>query len=341
MAEKAHSSGSVTIFDVAAAAGVSTATVSRVANGHPNIKPTTRKRVQDAMDELGYVANLRARGLAGGKTNVIGLLVDDLDSSYIAQVAKGVDRAVSIRGFDVMLATMHMRTQRSQYVHSLFNGIVDGLIVLLASGFEPYLGEVAARDFPVVLIDHAPTTRAPVVKAANTEGTTSAIEHLVGLGHRRIGFVTGFLDVDSAKKRLDAYRSCLVQLDIDVEDELIHHGDFLADSGRKAAREFLSLAEPPTAILASSDTEAFGVVQVARELGVDIPGDLSVVGFDDIPEAEYMNPGLTTVRQPMSDMGRMASELLMDAMSGHPLPNATVELPTELIIRGTTGPART
>jgi LacI family transcriptional regulator len=339
MADRTAATGPVTIFDVARKAGVSSATVSRVANNHPNIKPATRQRVEAAMESLGYVANLRARGLAGGKTNVIGLLVDDLDSSYIAQVAQGIDRSVSAHGYDVMLATMHMRHSERRYIHHLFNGLVDGLIVLLASGFEPYLKEVAERDLPVVLIDHAPTTEAPVVKSANSAGTTAAIEHLVALGHKRIAFITGFLDVASARERLGSYEAARIRFDLDADPDLVRPGDFLAGSGAQAAQELFDLARPPTAIIASSDAEALGVMEVARERGIDVPGEVSLIGFDDIPEARYMNPGLTTVRQPMGDMGRTAAEILIDAMAGDAMPVASIELPTELIVRGTTGPA--
>lgn len=336
MAGRGNSPGSVTIFDVAAEAAVSTATVSRVANGHPNIKPETRERVQAAMDKLGYVANLKARGLAGGRTNIIGLLVNDLESSYIAQVAKSVDATLSEAGFDLMLATMHMHTDKARRIHSLFNGLVDGLIVLLSPGFEPFLPEVAMRSFPVVLIDHAPSSGVSVVNAANAAGTTAAIEHLVGLGHRRIGFVTGLLEVDSARKRLEAYRTSLTQLDIEFDEELVFRGNFLLASGCRAAKRLLALPNPPTAIMTSSDTEALGVLQAARELGLDIPGDLSVVGFDDIPEAGNMTPGLTTVRQPMDEMGRTAAQLLLDEMAGRDAARGIVELPTELIVRGST-----
>lgn len=332
-------SNSVTIFDVAAEAGVSTATVSRVANGHPNIKPATRERVQRTMDRLGYVANLKARGLAGGKTHVVGLLVDDLESSYIAQVAKSVDRALSDAGYDMMLGTMHMRTDRTRYVHSLFNGLVEGLIVLLSPGFESILKDVGGRDLPIVLIDHAEQAGVPVINATNAEGTAKAVEHLVDLGHRRIGFVTGLLDVASARTRLDAYRRSLSTLGIAMDNELIAHGDFLMESGRRAADTLLSLDNPPTAIMASSDAEALGVLHTARERGLDVPRDLSIVGFDDIPEAAYMTPGLTTVRQPMDEMGRTAAHLLLDTLADNQRRGGTVEMATELIIRGSTGPA--
>jgi len=331
--------GSVTIFDVAEDAGVSTATVSRVANGLPNIRGETRRRVEAAMERLGYVANLHARGLAGGKTSVIGLLVHSLESTYINQIVRGIDSAVSKRGYDLMLSTMHLRSRNPRYIDQLFNGLVDGLIVLLAFGFEPYMAEVAERGFPIVLIDHEPTSTAPVIKAANTTGTRAAIQHLVELGHRRIGFITGELDVASASERLDAYRSELERSGIAVDDSLVRQGNFLVESGARAASELLALDDPPTAIMASSDTEALGVMQVARARGLSIPRDLSLVGFDDIPEATFVTPSLTTVRQPLLDMGRLAAETLMDTVADPTRIPTVVELPTELIIRQSSGPA--
>lgn len=330
-------SGTVTIFDVAEDAGVSTATVSRVANGHPHIREDTRVRVLEAMERLGYVANLRARGLAGGKTNMIGLLVDDLESSYIAQVVRGVDGAVAERGHEMVVSTMHHRSERTtRSVGQLFNGLVDGLIVLLAAGFAPYMHEVETRGFPIVMIDYEPTPGVPVVKAANEMGTKAAVEHLLELGHRRIGFITGELDVASARERLDAYRRTLVANDIPVDETLIREGDFLIESGDRATEELLDLSEAPTAIVASSDTEAYGAIHAIRRRGLSIPRDISLVGFDDVPETSYLTPALTTVRQPMRDMGQIAAESLMDLISDPERIPTTVELPTELIVRGTT-----
>jgi len=335
--ERGDSVGSVTMFDVAIEAGVSTATVSRVANGHPNIRLATRARVTDAMDRLGYVANLRARGLAGGRTNVLGLIVDDLESSYISQVARGIDEAVATHGYDLMLSTMHLRERTTRHIEGLFNGLAEGLVVLLAGGFGRYLGEVEARSFPVVLIDHEPVDHVPIVKADNDAGAREVVNHLATLGHRRIGFITGNLEVTSARERLDAYQSETTRIGLDTGDELIIHGDFMLEGGASGARQLLGLDDPPTAIFASSDAEAFGVLQVAREHGISVPGDLSLVGFDDIPEASYIAPNLTTVRQPMRDMGLLAAEMLISAVEEGEAQTSTVELPTQLIVRETTG----
>lgn len=325
------------MFDVAIEAGVSTATVSRVANGHPNIRLATRERVEEAMRRLGYVANLRARSLAGGRTNLIGLIVDDLESSYISQVARGIDEAVATHGYDLMVSTMHMRERTTRHIESLFNGFAEGLIVLLAGGFGRYLGEVEARKFPVVLIDHDPASNVSIVKADNDAGTREAVRHLSTLGHDRIGFITGNLKVASARERLDAYRTEVAELGLNPQTDLVVDGDFTLDGGATAARQLLGLNEPPTALLASSDAEAFGVMQVAREMGVTIPGDLSLVGFDDIPEASYVTPTLTTVRQPMREMGVLAAEMLMSIVGEGQGQTSTVQLPTQLIVRETTG----
>ncbi len=326
------------MFDVAVEAGVSTATVSRVANDHPNIRLATRQRVTDAMDRLGYVPNLRARGLAGGRTKVLGLIVDDLDSSYINQVARGVDEAVASHGYDLLLSTMHMRDRATRHIERLLNGFAEGLIVLLAGGFGRYLGDVEARGFPVVLIDHEPADRVPVVKADNEGGTRKAIAHLVALGHERIGFITGNLEVASARERLQTFQTETKRLGLDVSDDLIARGDFTLEGGATATRQLLGVDTPPSAVLASSDVEAFGTMQVAREIGISVPEDLSLVGFDDIPEASYVTPRLTTVRQSMHEMGLLAAEMLIGEIEEGHARTSSIVLPTELVVRETTGP---
>jgi len=338
MGARGESGGTATMFDVAIEAGVSTATVSRVANDYPNIRLATRQRVQEAMDRLGYVPNLRARSLAGGKTNVLGLIVDDLESSYNNQVARGIDEAVASHGYDLLLSTMHMRERTTRHIERLLNGFAEGLIVLLSGGFGRYLGEVEARGFPVVLIDHAPVANVPIVKADNDTGTRDVVRHLKTLGHHRVGFITGNLEVASGRERLDSFRSEASAVGLDADESLIVGGDFKVEGGASAARQLLALEDPPTAVFASSDLEAFGVIRVARELGISIPQDLSLVGFDDIPESSNVTPPLTTVRQPMREMGLLAAELLMSAVEERQPKTSTVELPTQLIVRETTGP---
>ena len=329
----------VTIVDVAREAGVSHSTVSRVLNGRPHIKPETRARVMVALERLGYAPDMRARGLAGGRLGVVGLVVLDLESSYITQVVRGVDAALADHGLDLMLCTTHRREQReTSYVSRLSVGLVDGLLVLLPKRSDQYANDLAARDFPFVLIDHSGSPLANSVVAANRHGAMSAMEHLAELGHRRVAVITGDLDTTAGRDRLSGSQTAVTRLGLDPDPDLVVAGDFLETGGYSAAMRLFELDEPPTAVFAGSDTAAFGVVRAARDAGVDIPGDLSIVGFDDIPEAALTTPSLTTVRQPMSEMGRRAVTMLIERIEYPQRPVAHIEYPTELIARDSTAP---
>jgi LacI family transcriptional regulator len=188
-----------------------------------------------------------------------------------------------------------------------------------------------------VLIDY--DDEAPgcnVVNASNRTGTRGAIEHLIGLGHRRIGFITGREDVGAARQRLTGFRDAMTRAGLTIRDRDVVTGDFEEPRGYEAARELLERDEPPTAIFASSDLAALGVVRAARDLGLQVPGDLSIVGFDDLPEASWVVPALTTVRQPLRDMGRVAVRRLMSMLDDPDQPPATIVLDTELLVRGST-----
>ena len=325
---------SVTIIDVAREAGVSHSTVSRVLNGRPHIKPETRERVLAALDRLGYTPNMRARGLAGGRLGVVGLVVLDLESSYITQVVRGVDAALADAGLDLMLCTTHRREQQeTSYVSRLSIGLVDGLLVLLPKRSDQYATDLASRDFPFVLIDHAGSRLANSIVAANRDGGRQAVEHLADLGHRRVGVITGDLTTDAGRDRLAGWSDTVAARGLDDDPALLVEGDFLESGGYDGALRLLGLRRPPTAIFASSDTAAFGAFRAAAELGVAVPGDVSIVGFDDIPEASLTTPLLTTVRQPMFEMGRRAVLMLLDRIEYPGRPVAHVEYPTELVAR--------
>lgn len=330
-----------TIFDVARVAGVSYSTVSRVVNGHPHIRHSTRQRVQQAMADLGYVAHVSARTLASGRSQIVGLLAQELESSFFLSVIKGVDQQVSVAGYDFMLCTTHDRREKeAEYVARLSHGMVDGLLVILPRGLPDYVEMLREAHFPFVLIDY--DDEAPgcdVVNAANRPGALAAISHLVSLGHCRIGFITGTSNVGSTFQRLEGYKDALQAAGIPFAPELVVQGDFLEPRGFDATRELLSLADRPTAIFASSDAAAFGVLRAARDAGLRVPADLSVIGFDDIPEASYVDPALTTVLQPLREMGRTAVRRLMDMLAEPDSPPQRIVLATQLIVRGSTGPA--
>ncbi len=330
---------STTIVDVAREAGVSHSTVSRVLNGRPSIKPETRTRVLAALERLGYAPNLSARSLAGGRLGVVGIVVLDLESSYITQVVRGVDAALADAGWDLMLCTTHRREQReTSYVSRLSVGLVDGLLVLLPKRSDEYAEDLASRSFPFVLVDHSGSPLANSIVAANHTGGVQAIEHLASLGHRRIGVITGDLDTDAGRDRLEGSRSAIERLDLDTDPALVVDGDFLEDGGYDGTKVLLGLEYPPTALLTGSDTAAFGALRAIADAGLVVPGDISVIGFDDIPEAALATPQLTTVRQPLVEMGRRAVEMLLAVIDDPSRPVAHVEYPTDVVVRRSTAP---
>ena len=285
----------VTIFDVAKEAGVSYSTVSRVVNDFHYVKPETRERVQEVMDRLGYVVNLKARSLAGGRSQMLGLLLYDFETSYQIEIVRGIDAEASDLDYDLTLYTTHHRRRKeSTLVAKLIQGLVDGLLIVLPRNLEAYLEDLDRQSFPYVLIDHASTAASNTVKANNWDGSFAATTYLAGLGHRRIGFVQGVMAVDSAKERLAGYEAALKEQGISIEAALIQPGDFTWEAGYDAATTLLALAQPPTAVIASSDVCAIGVIEGLLAQGRRVPEDVSVMGFDDIPEAATIRPSLTT-----------------------------------------------
>ncbi len=332
----------VTIFEVAAQAGVSYGTVSRVLNNDPHVKTETRERVSRVIQDLGYVVNRQARSLAGGKTHIIGMLVPDLGTGYIGEIIQGIDSELQLSGYDLMLYTTH-RTPvlEADYVANLAQGMVDGLILVLPRNPRDYIDILNSRHFPFVLIDHQGWgTECPAVSATNWQGAFNATEYLIQLGHKRIGIITGWMDLDSAVDRLEGYKAALWTHHIPFSEELVRESTFQQLDGYKSAMELLTLPEPPTAIFASNDVMAFGAMDAVRETGQRIPEDISVIGFDDIPQAGAIHPALTTVRQPLRNMGSVAAQMLLDLLKHPDIPSKRIELPTGLVIRDSCQPPR-
>ncbi len=328
----------ITIIDVANEAGVSYSTVSRVVNNKTYVNAETRQKVLQAMTRLGYQANLQARSLAGGRSNVIGLLVIDLTTQYMGEIIQGIDDVLAADQYELMLYTTHRRkTKESAYVNMMTRGLADGLLIVLPREPEAYLESLRQRDFPYVLIDQLGTDDADLsVVAANQEGGYEATKHLINLGHRRIGIITGWMDMISARQRLEGYEAALADHGIPYDPNLVFVSDFSQPGGFNGASYFLEMVAPPTAVFASNDISAMGVYDAARMYGLNIPGDLSVVGFDDIPLAAVSSPKLTTVRQPLQEMGRVATQLLLDWINAPEEKPRSIVLPTELIFREST-----
>lgn len=330
----------VTIIDVAEEAGVSYATVSRVVNNKPHVKPETRAKVLRAMTNLGYQANLQARSLAGGKSNVIGLLVVDLATQYIGEIIHGIDDVLAGNQYELMLYTTHRRkVKESTYVNMMARGLADGLLIVLPREPEAYLQWLRQREFPYVLIDQFGINESDLsVTATNNQGGYEATKHLIDLGHRRIGIITGWMDMISACHRLDGYRAALNDNNIPYDERLVYEGNFTRRCGFQGTNELLDSPQPPTAIFASNDDTAFGVADAALARNIKVPAELSVVGFDDIPMAASHIPPLTTVRQPLEDMGQSATRMLLNLIQNPEEAQASIVLPTKLILRETTAP---
>ena len=325
----------ITIFDVADEAGVSYATVSRVVNNKSNVNLETRERVLRAMAQLGYVGNVPARRLAGGSSHVVGLLVDHLNTSYMGEIIRGIDDALEAENYNLMLYTTHQRkTRESAYVTKLTRNLVDGLILILPRNEKAYIETLYQRRFPHVLIDYQGHNHyVPSILTTNHKGGYDATSYLIATGHRRIGFITGEMAYGCATERLAGYRAALQDHGIPFDAELVSEGNFLQPQGYLCARYLLSLPLPPTALFVSNDVMAFGAMEAARELGLHLPRDLSIIGFDDIPAAAHMHPPLSTVRQPLEEMGRSAATLLLKYIANPLADIKRIELPTKLIIR--------
>ncbi len=335
-------SSSITIFEVAAQAGVSYGTVSRVLNNDPHVRVETRERVNKVIQELGYVVNRQARSLAGGKTRIIGILVPDLGTGYIGEVIQGIDTELQLAGYDLMLYTTH-RTPvlEANYVANLAQGMVDGLILVLPRNPEDYIGTLKARRYPFVLVDHQGSgDQCPAVNASNWQGAYNATEYLIQLGHKRIGFITGWMDLGSSVDRLEGYKSALWAHHIPYAEELVRESTFRQLDGYNCAVELLNQPDPPTAIFAANDVMAFGAMDAIREQGKRIPEDVSLMGFDDIPQSSIIHPALTTVRQPLRNMGSIAVQLLLDVLKTPSAPFKRIELPTGLVVRESCQPPK-
>jgi LacI family transcriptional regulator len=329
----------VTIKDVAKAAGVSITTVSRVLNGKDEVAPETYGRVSRLIKELGYTSSLAAKGMRSRQTKVLGLITSDLNDYFCLPVMQGVSEAVQKYDYDLLIYTggdpkrENWSERERQYVSLLNGSITDGIIVV-----TPFAKNLPTT-YPIVTVDSQRDSKdVPSVTATNRSGALDVMRYLVGLGHRRIGHITGRLDLQSAVQRLEGYEDFLQLTGIAVDRELIALGDYSRESGLAGARRLLTLPDPPTAIFGASDEAAFGVVEAAQEMGLRIPEDLSVVGFDNSPESAYVTPSLTTVDHSIKKMGTKAVEVLMELIYGHQLEEIVHKLPTQLIIRNSCGP---
>jgi LacI family transcriptional regulator len=332
------SSQKLTIADIAARAGVSKTTVSRVLNDKPDVLPETRERILKLVQEMHYFPSPAAIGLSRGKTGLVGILVPTLAWTWVLEVIRGVAERLERSPYELVLYTTSSQERNEElFGRTLAGGMTDGLLAILPPGALSSLSQVHRSGFPVVLIDdrgYHPDL--PSVTATNRRGAVQALSHLLELGHQRIGYASGPMEYRYNQERLQGIQEALAAAGVPYRPEFFHEGEPAEAGGIAAVRAFFALPEPPTAIFAANDLVAFGVMEAAARRGLRIPQDLSVVGFDDLPQSALSRPALTTIRQPMYRMGQTAVEMLLTLIAGGRLPQARIELDTELVVRDST-----
>jgi LacI family transcriptional regulator len=328
-----------TIRDIADAAGVSVATVSRVINDRPDVAPGTRDEVLRHVRAHNFTTNRSARALSVGRTGYVGFTMPYVRADYFASILAGaVEAAFEQEMRLVLCATLHEHDREVSLLETLIDGATDGAIILLPEETSEELEALRSSGYPFVVADpRIPLTEGiPAVSAAHRAGAKAATDHLLALGHRRIAHISGHRTWAATEERIEGYHAALAAAGVLPAGELLAEGDFEMPSGYAAAGRLLDLAERPTAIFASNDNMAVGVLQAARERGLSVPADLSVVGFDDAELARSVTPALTTVRQPLAELGRTAVSLLMRLIEGQRVEALRVELATRLVLRDST-----
>jgi LacI family transcriptional regulator len=328
---------SVTITDVARRAGVSMKTVSRVMNAEPHVREQVRERVIRAARELSYRPKVSARSLAGARSYQLGFLLHQV-SPYAMHAELGALRACREAGYHLMVETLDLGSKElASDMDALVNSLsVDGMILLPpVSDNAVVLGAFEAAGVPVVRVAPATQRHGLQIEVQDEAAARAMTEHLLDLGHRRIAMIQGPVAHAASSRRLAGYKKALAARGIEADPELIQPGRFLFESGQEAAEKLLGLKSPPTAIFAGNDSSALGVMAKAQELGLKIPGDLSVAGFDDIASASMVWPGLTTMRQPMADMGAAAAEAII-ALAAKSEVQRRPPFACELVVRGST-----
>ena len=333
----------VTIKEIAELAGVSIATVSRVVNGRADVSDETRELVQRVVRERGYTANRSARGLSAGRTGLVGVLVPLVHPAYFSGILAGAAEALYEQDMRLVLSpTRHEHDREVSLVDRLMHGLTDGALLVLPEESSEELQQLLDRGNSFVVVDprQALPQRIPSVSAAHASGADQAMQHLLALGHRRIGAITGPRGWVATEDRRRGYLAALAAAGIQLDPELEAEANFEIDGGASAAERLLSLPDPPTAIFAFNDNLAIGAIHAARTRGLAVPGDVSVVGFDDVEYATVISPALTTVRQPLAEMGRMAVSMLVRLLERQRFETLHVELATRLVVRDSTAPPR-
>ncbi len=326
-----------TLEEVAQLAGVSRSTVSRVMNDHPNVRPETRERVWEAIRKSGYQPHAIARSLVTKRTQIIGMVIPEAVTTLFTDpffpiLLRAATEACNEHGYQLMLSLFSSSAGRQEiYQRLVRNAYLDGVIVASVALNDPLISDLLRDGVPFVCVGRHPNGQVHYVDVDNAGGALMAVEHLIRLGHRRIGTLTGRADMTAGQDRLEGYRQALAVHRIPVEEELIIEGDFTESSGMLGMQRLLPAH--PSAVFVASDTMAIGALKALRQAGQEVPQDIALISFDDIPAASVTEPPLTTVRQPIRQMAALAVETLLDLIEQPGSGPRRIILPTELVIR--------
>ena len=326
-----------TLKDVAQKAGVSVSTVSRVINEEPLVKDRTREVVEAAIDELGYMPNRVAQRLRSiiAKNKLIGLVVPDIQNPFYVDVVRGVEEAAYRQNFAVMIGNFDQTEEKEKiFLEILQSESIDGLIVAPSRGRDIHIRKVIENGYPVVCIDRGLVgIDVDVVKVNNEEGAAGAIDYLIGLGHTRIAHITGHPSIPTTRERVAGYEAAMAGRGIEIDPDLVRNSDSSYQSGADLMQELLDLEAPPTAVFTANNLLTLGALKTIHEAGLDIPNDISIVGFDDMYWSVSLNPPLTAVRQSGYDIGSRAADLLLQKIAHPNRATSSVVLDTELMVR--------
>jgi LacI family transcriptional regulator len=331
-----------TMAEVAAAAGVSVPTVSKVVNGRPDVAAATRRRVEEVLRDQGYsLPHARSRDRVG----LIDLVFVDLGSPWAMEILAGVEEVTHRAGTGVVVSAVHGRKRTRpdrRWLENLASRRSDGVLLVLSELSAAQQAHLSKLGIPVVIVDPAgaPDPAVPSVGATNWAGGVAATEHLIGLGHERIAVIGGPTDVLCSRARVDGYRAAMNASALKVPPGYVRTGDFLSPTGYRETLVLLGQPRPPTAIFVCADQMALGAYEALYERGLRVPDDVSIVGFDDLEEARWAIPPLTTVRQPLAEMAGMGTRMLLSLIDGEELDTLRVELSTSLVTRSSTAPPK-
>jgi DNA-binding LacI/PurR family transcriptional regulator len=341
MAKRHQTDKRPTIAQIAMAAGVSVPTVSKVLNGRVDVAPTTRERIEQVIEEYGFVRNRAARALRKGQIGLVDLVIPHLDDDYFLPIFQSTEQVLKEVGIRLVLTSTHYAVDEEfQWIDAVPNLSTDGILLVLPS--DEAIQRLSRHEIPFVVIHNQGGLPAsiPSVTITSWEGGFAATNYLIALGHRRIAYIgKNVLSMD-AIERFAGYRTALEVASLPVIPELQCEGKFTADDGYRATKALMALVEPPTAIFAGNDHHAIGIYRALYELSLTVPQDISVIGFDNLAYTELMNPTLTTVHVPRFELGRIAATMLLKLMAGEPLDTTLVVLPTQLMERQSCAPPR-